>query len=68
MCNDFFDNEFDFNRDGQMDSFENRAAFTTYLELLCREEYGATSLSDLSGYEFHDLVAKSGVDPSGFGF
>ena len=68
MCNDFFGNEFDFNCNGEMDSFESRAAFTTYLEMLCREEYGAASLSDLGQDELHDLVAKSGVDPSGFGF
>ena len=67
MCKDFFGNEFDFNRNGNLDSFESRAAFTTHLELICREEYGNKSLSDLSGDELHDLAAKSGVNPSEFG-
>ena len=67
MCKDLFGNEFDFNRDGNLDSFESRATFTTRLELICREEDGNKSLSDLSGDKLHDLAAKSGIAPSGFG-
>lgn len=67
MLKDLFDDEFDFNHDGEMDSFESRAAFMTHLELICREEYGNKNLSDLSSDELHDLAAKSGIDPSAFG-
>ena len=67
MCKDLFGNEFDFNQDGEMDSFEKRAQYTTYLEMLCGEEYGSKNLSDLNNDELNDLIIKSGVDPSGFG-
>ena len=58
---------FDFDRSGDMDAFEQRAAFTSYLDLLRQEEGISQSLEDMDSDTFDDLVSRSGVDPSEFG-
>lgn len=67
MNSKIFGNEFDFNQDGQMCDFEKRAQLTTFVEEVRKQEGIEISLSEMSHEQFSDLVAKTGVDLSGFG-
>lgn len=63
-----FKNNFDFNRDGHMDNFEKRAEYTAILEEVRQLEGIEKSLNDMDSQELVKLAAKSGIDPSEFGF
>ena len=67
MTNNIFGNEFDFNHDGRMDDFESRAQATALIEEIRKQEGIETALSEMSEEQVSDLIAKSGVDLSGFG-
>ncbi len=68
MFKKIFGDTFDFNRDGQMDSFEKRAEYTAILDEVRQMEGIETPLSEMSLDQLNDLAAKSGVDPSKSGF
>ena len=68
MLKHWFGNTFDFDRNGKMDNFEKRAEFTAFLEEICMQEGIQIALSDMSVEQLAELAAKSGIDPSGFGF
>lgn len=67
MLKHWFGNAFDFNNDGQIDNFEKRAEFTAFLDEIRMQEGIQTELADMSSEQLAELVAKSGIDPSGFG-
>ena len=68
MFKKIFGDTFDFNRDGQMDSFEKRAEYTAILDEVRQMEGIETPLSQMSLDQLNELAAKSGVDPSKSGF
>ena len=68
MFKRIFGDTFDFNRDGQMDSFEKRAEYTAILDEVRQMEGIKTPLSEMSLDQLNDLAAKSGVDPNESGF
>lgn len=68
MLKDLFGNMFDYNKDGNMDDFEKRAEYTAFLNEIRIQEGIDTELSDISVDQLTDLAAKSGIDPSSFGF
>ena len=68
MFKRIFGDTFDFNRNGQMDSFEKRAEYTAILDEVRQMEGIETPLSEMRLDQLNDLAAKSGVDPSKSGF
>lgn len=66
MCNDYLNHlyggEFDFNNDGQMDEFEQRAQFSAFLN-----DISQGNTENMSDNDFADLVSGSGVDCDKFG-
>ena len=59
---------FDFNADGNLDAFEQQAAFHTFLEDIRLDAGIDTSLDDMDDDMRADLIANSGIEPDGFGF
>ena len=68
MLKNLFENTFDFNKDGVKDNFEKRAEYTAFLNEIRIQEGIKTELVDMSADQIAELSAKSGIDPSGFGF
>ena len=68
MLKILFGKTFDFNNDGVKDNFEKRAEYTAFLNEIRIQEGIKTELSDMSADQVAELSAKSGIDPSGFGF
>lgn len=68
MLKNLFGNTFDLNKDGKMDNFEKRVEYTAFLDEIRVQEGIQTPLSDMSKDQVAQLVAKSGIDPSDFGY
>ena len=68
MLQHLFGDLFDFNHDGQLDPFEQRAEYTAFLDEIRMQEGIETELDDMDFDELADLAAESGIDPSDFGF
>ena len=68
MHKHIFGDTFDFNRDGNMNDLESRAQYNAILEEVRVSKGIEKPLSEMSLDELNELAAKSGVDPSPYGF
>ena len=68
MFKHIFKDNFDLNRDGNIDNFEKRAEYATILDEVRKMEGIEKNLSDMSTKELSELVLKTGVDPGKSGF
>ena len=68
MLDHLYGGMFDFNADGNLDTFEQQAAFHTFLEDIRLDAGIDTSLDDMDDDMRADLIANSGIEPDGFGF
>ena len=62
MLDNIFGDTFDFNRDGEMDSFERRAAHTAFLDEIRMQEGIDKPLRDMTADEIDRLASISGID------
>lgn len=68
MLKNLFGNTFDYNNDGKIDTFEKRVEYIAFLNEIRIQEGISTELADMSKEQLANLIAKSGIDPSCFGF
>lgn len=68
MYDRIFGNAFDFNHDGEMDSFERMAEYHAIMNEVMISEGKGTSLDDLSFDELNEIASMTGIDPSISGF
>ena len=68
MFDYIFGNHFDFNNDGSMDEFEQRAEYMAILDEVRMSEEIEKDLSDMNLDELNELSSLSGVDPEWIGF